>query len=238
MKLTYIFILVFSFLIGCSSSENEFHKYEPDYLGRFVNSEEKLPGWYKIPDNYYHKNDSIQYSVFSGGYYLADKNNDFNLNDTNGFKINVFYDKDVTLKQERYRTIVDRESKFTNGMMVEIINSKNDTLVISGQDGSMYMIQEAIDPNGNWSPIEFWHSSFCGNSSVFIYFPPHTSIKVGAFRYTGSFKTKLRFKFKYFTQKPYHGEYLKKTIYSQPFDGSVNYSQFHKKSGPFINYLE
>lgn len=238
-RLCFLTLFLFTYLFGCSSSEESYHQYAPEYTGKFVNSEEKLQAWYKIPDEYYHKNDSNFHSYFFGGYYLADNSDQISNRDTTAFLIKPNPNIEIILKQARYRMIVDHESKFAKGMKVNIHNNSDDTLILGVQDGSMYMIQEALDPNGNWEPIEYWVNSWCGNSYGNIYFPPHTSIYVGAYRYQGTFSTKLRFKFKYFNEKIVNGVRNKKFIYSEPFEGSVNYSQFHKmKAEPFRSYLE
>jgi len=230
-----IIISAFLALWGCDASDNEYYMYEPDYDGKYVNSGEKLQAWYRISDEFYHKNDSSFQSVFYGGYYLAKPIIDIKSGDSNGFFILPFPEINVKMKQLRYRDIVDYESKFTSGMKVIIINNTPDTLSVLMQDGSVFMLQEALNPNGEWQPIEYWIHSNCGNSYGNIYFPPKTFIATNAFRYTGSFKTMLRFKLLFISD----GHYEKKFIYSNPFPGKVNYSQFQKiKTSFFTDYLE
>lgn len=239
IRICFLNLILASYFLGCTSSEESYYGYEPEYNGKYVNSEAKLMAWYQIPDKYLHTNDSVHRSSFYSGYYLAEKIIENNINDTPGFNIKPHPEKVTELKQLRYRMIVERNSKYITGMVVSFTNSTNDTILLSGQDGSIIMIQEAINPIGEWQPIEYWQNSSCGNSNVQIYFPPNSSIEVGSFRYTGSFKTKIRFKFRFFNEKPINGKYEKKIIYSESFDGKVNYSQFQKIKPYYLNsYLE
>lgn len=117
------------------------------------------------------------------------------------------------------------------------INKSDSTFHASRQDGSLIMIQEALNQKGEWQPIEYWVYSGCGNS----YFDPlelqpgyYTLIPIK--EYKGSFKTKLRLKMKK----------DKSIFYSDTFDGSIDIHQFDKQSenvngilyhGP-ANYLD
>lgn len=141
----------------------------------------------------------------------------------------VYPDEIVSLKQVKYRYIADHGSKYTNGMKVILLNNTKDTLDLHIQDGSVKMIQEAQNTKGEWVPIEYWLNSTCGNSYGHAYLYPNHYLETGAFRYTGTYKTKLRFKLLYSTTyNPETKQILKNYIYSEPFDGSVNYSQLGK----------
>jgi len=102
-----------------------------------------------------------------------------------------------------------------------LINTSDSLFYADRQDGSLIMIQEALNEEDQWMPIEYWVYSGCGNS----YFDP-LELDSGKFvmipirKYSGNFKTKMRLK-------------LKKDdtiVYSQSFDGKINTSQFEKET--------
>lgn len=118
-----------------------------------------------------------------------------------------------------------------------LVNATDSTFTAKRQDGSLIMIQEAMDDKGSWQPIEYWVYSGCGNS----YFNP-LQLASGKYvlipikKYSGNFKTKIRLKFKYGNN----------VLYSDSFNGSVEKSQFMKEKekvhgilyhGP-ANYLD
>jgi hypothetical protein len=100
-----------------------------------------------------------------------------------------------------------------------LVNMTDSSVYIKTQDGSLLIIQEALDENNNWQPIEYWIPSGCGNS----YFNP-LSLEAGKCvlvpikRYDGNYKTKFRLKF----------NTGKRIIYSDIFEGTLNKSQFEK----------
>lgn len=125
-----------------------------------------------------------------------------------------------------------------NGYFVGyLVNTTDSIFSAKKQDRSLIMIQEAIDENGNWRPIEYWVYSGCGNS----YFSP-LKLEPGKYlmlpikKYHGNYKTKARLKFKYGTD----------VMFSDSFDVSINKAQFKAKTdnvrgilynGP-ANYLD
>ena len=109
-----------------------------------------------------------------------------------------------------------------------LINTTDTTFSANRQDGSLIMIQEALDENGKWNPIEYWVYSGCWNS----YFSPlklnaGKCVLIPIKKYTGTFKTKIRLKFKY-------GDHI---MYSHSFDGSINQTQFRQKDAPVFGIL-
>ena len=83
------------------------------------------------------------------------------------------------------------------------------------------MIQEALDEDSLWKPIEYWVYSGCGNSYFNpLNLNPYTYLMVPIRKYFGEYKTKMRLKLK-------NG---KKIIYSNTFKGSINKSQFTIKN--------
>jgi hypothetical protein len=82
-------------------------------------------------------------------------------------------------------------------------------------------VQEALDRDGKWKPIEYLPSSWCGNSYHTVFLAANEYWEFTAARFTGKFKTKLRFRLDH--QKPGAED---ATIYSNEFEGGVNPKQF------------
>lgn len=102
-----------------------------------------------------------------------------------------------------------------------LINTTNDTIESTTQDGSLIMIQEALNKKGEWQPIEYWVHSGCGNSYFNpLMLAPGNFVVVPIRKYQGNFETKIRLKWK-------NG---KETYYSEPFEGSINTTQFEKET--------
>ena len=102
-----------------------------------------------------------------------------------------------------------------------LINNKSEKFTAKRQDESLIMIQEALDENGNWLPIEYWVYSGCGNS----YFNPleldsGKYVMIPIRKYSGYFNTKIRLKMKKDST----------LFYSQPFEGSIDKEQFQKET--------
>ena len=106
------------------------------------------------------------------------------------------------------------------GTKLLLINATKEKVAFPAQDSRLYIIQEAKDENGEWRPIEYLPSSWCGNSYHQVFLEPNKYWSFTAPRYGGSFKTKLRFKLE--------GD---NPIYSNEFEGSINKEQFSIKQG-------
>lgn len=103
-----------------------------------------------------------------------------------------------------------------NQYSIYILNRTTDSLVISKQDWSLYLIQEAKDKNGEWKPIEYWQYASCGNSYLSNKLEPNGILKTESIAYNGNFKTEIRFKLLN----------EKKIYYSNYIIGRINESQF------------
>lgn len=102
-----------------------------------------------------------------------------------------------------------------------LINLTDSTFNSQRQDGSLMMIQEALNANGRWSPIEYWVRSRCGNSYfAFLNLKPGQQVMIPIKKYQGSFKTKMRLKLQTGNE----------IFYSDTFEGSVEPSQFKRMS--------
>lgn len=98
------------------------------------------------------------------------------------------------------------------GISVYIQNNTSDTISISHQDFKVYILQEALDKNGVWKPIEYWESSDCGNSFGKIKIDPNGIIETKSIKYSGNFETKIRFKL----------SDNNKVYYSNAIEGNIN----------------
>ena len=112
------------------------------------------------------------------------------------------------------------------GMRVVLVNATNGTVGFPASDSRLYIVQEALDGRGEWKPIEYLPSSWCGNSYHTVFLGPNEYWEFAAARYTGKIKTRLRFRFDW--QK---SGTEKITIYSNEFEGSVNARQFTIQQG-------
>jgi len=118
----------------------------------------------------------------------------------------------------------DEETVFNKkykGMKLLLINATKEQVAFSASDSLLYIVQEALDQNSEWKTIELTPRSSCGNSRHNVFLGANEYWEFAAARYTGDFKTKLRFrldmqKFKS-KQSP---------IYSNEFEGSINRKQF------------
>ena len=117
------------------------------------------------------------------------------------------------------------------GMKVLLANATNQQVGFPASDSRLYIVQEAVDKTGKWRPIEYLPSSWCGNSHHTVILGPNEYWEFAAARYTGKFRTRLRFRL----DRPEAGT-KKPAIYSNEFQGSVNPNQFriqqgHKREG-------
>src|SRR5262245_34349944 len=105
------------------------------------------------------------------------------------------------------------------GIRLLLVNGTGEVVRLHACDSKIRVIQEARDTSGDWRPIECFPESWCGNSFHVVLLPPGHLWEFAAPRYVGALKTKLRFALK-----------DKETIYSNEFDGSIDPSQFVRKS--------
>jgi hypothetical protein len=103
-----------------------------------------------------------------------------------------------------------------------LVNTTDTLFTAEMQDGSVMMIQEAMDENGNWKPIEYWINSGCGNSYNTLTLKAGKYVVIPIKKYHGDFKTKMRLKLKY--------HFDKEVLFSDSFEGSIHKNQFKKIS--------
>ena len=151
----------------------------------------------------------------------------------------VYFQFNVNEKAEKLKKLnfIWLENNPEDYFVAYLLNTTDSIFQAKRQDGSLIMIQEALDENGNWQPIEYWVYSGCGNSYFDpLQLEPGKCVLVPIKKYSGNFTTKIRLKFKYGNS----------VMYSESFNGSIDKAQFNKKTdsvsgilyfGP-ANYLE
>jgi hypothetical protein len=133
------------------------------------------------------------------------------------------YNSDFTASsklKEQFRILGKSNNEFklilksndSENISVFVQNNTTEIISLLHQDNQIYILQEAMDKNGLWKPIEYWESSDCGNSFGQINIESKGIIETKSTKYQGSFKTKIRFKLS--TDE--------KLFYSNTLDGSIN----------------
>ncbi len=108
------------------------------------------------------------------------------------------------------------------GMTLLLVNSTSKTLAFDASDSRLSIVQEARIDNGEWMPIEYLPSSWCGNSYHRVFLPAGQYWSFIAPRYTGPQPAKLRFRLDRGQDEP---------LISNVFDGSIHPEQFTQKQG-------
>jgi hypothetical protein len=126
----------------------------------------------------------------------------------------------IALPEEQ--TVFGREFR---GMKVLLVNTTTDQVEFSASDSRLYIIQEAVDSNGKWRPVEYLPSSWCGNSYHSVFLGPNEYWEFAAARLHGKQKTRLRFRL-----QVSEGEKTR-FVYSNEFEGAVNENQFTVQQG-------
>jgi len=102
---------------------------------------------------------------------------------------------------------------------IYLVNLSHMFAKVEAQDGSLIMTLEAKNKKGKWAPVENWSYSWCGNSYHSYLIPPKYMLLTMGIKYTGNFITTARVKL----------ETREHSIYSPPFNLSVNLEQFKAK---------
>jgi len=108
------------------------------------------------------------------------------------------------------------------GFEVLLVNGPSAELPLPACDSVLPIIREATDKDGNWKPIEFLASSWCGNSYHNVFLLPGQYWKFTAPTFEGSRDAKMRFKLRLPSSE---------WIYSNEFSGRINSEQFLQR-GP------
>lgn len=124
----------------------------------------------------------------------------------------------------KFQCTKDTIIKF-KGNAVYILNKTQNKKSIFLKSSFVEILQEALDKNGKWQPIEKVTTFMCGNGFGWREMRPNEFLVTATFKYKGDYKTLIRLKF-------VNG---KVTYYSKPFNGSINYSQLNQKG---IRYID
>jgi hypothetical protein len=112
------------------------------------------------------------------------------------------------------------------GLKVLLVNGTDHRVGFPASDSRLYIVQEARDQKGNWKPIEYLPSSWCGNSYHTVFLGPNEYWEFSAARYRGKFKTKLRFRLDWQTSETPKGKDLLKRV-----RGGSEYESVHDSAG-------
>lgn len=115
------------------------------------------------------------------------------------------------------------------GLRLRVVNRSGERATFSAIDSHLYIVQEALNENGQWQAIEKAargtgpRDCACGFHRMFL--DPGEYWTLPAPRYAGSFKTKLRFRLDLGRQAPPWPKPGFAVMYSNEFEGSVNPEQ-------------
>ena len=87
--------------------------------------------------------------------------------------------------------VLPAEDQFA-GMPLRLINTTNSVREFNASDSRLTIVQEAMDKDGKWKPIEYLTSSWCGNSYRVLALGANEYWPFLIPRYDGSFPTLLR----------------------------------------------
>ncbi|HET6202734.1 MAG TPA: hypothetical protein VFI25_08015 [Planctomycetota bacterium] len=106
------------------------------------------------------------------------------------------------------------------GMRVLVVNAGRERVSFDAQDSRIDLLQEARVEKGEWKPIEYLPSSWCGNSYHRVFLDPGECWTLSAPRYEGVLRARFRLRLDRRGEPP---------VYSEEFEGSVNPEQFTKE---------
>ncbi len=107
---------------------------------------------------------------------------------------------------------------------VYLINQTPATKAFIGKDSHVFGLQEALDTNGQWRPIEGRGFDYCGNGYWSLKVDPQEFVTVLFPKYSGDYKTKIRVRIK-------NGD----NIYvSKSYDGTINEKQLYLEKDSYL----
>ncbi|MFT7611495.1 MAG: hypothetical protein ACI9J3_000440 [Parvicellaceae bacterium] len=120
--------------------------------------------------------------------------------DTNLFAVDTgktyfYFDTELAATKLRSKGFTWTSDSLADYFTAYFINTSDSTFITTLQDGSIVMIQEALDENNEWQPIEYWVHSGCGNSYFeALKLEPGQYSMVPIRKHTGDYTTKARLK--------------------------------------------
>jgi len=118
-----------------------------------------------------------------------------------------------SVKDAKIEIKINTDTIVNNSYPVIVTNQDLDTIMI-GYGNYMPIIMEALDSSGTWKAIEERLIYGCGNGVGTIILPPNEIVLTAAPIFEGVYSTKFRLRF------------YKTDIYSNTFQGKINYRQF------------
>ena len=115
-----------------------------------------------------------------------------------------------------------------NGHMLYLANTTAGTVVFEAQDSNLFLMMQAQDDKGEWRDIEYNPSSFCSNSYHQVFLAPGQCWQLAVPAYTGGQPTQLRARLR---ASQSSGKRQHPDLFSNPFPGSVNPTQFWRTEG-------
>lgn len=195
---------------------NDFYNYIL-YIGKDTTLYNVAEDESKVPYNYFYQPLFVPDSLDSLAGQIADVPFKILVDTTSSVQIPFYPDVPTDLPGPQISEWIDKNQKMVNAYPVYICNPTDKTTSIPVQGVTTQIIQEARDEKGDWRPIEFWLSGFCGNGKWEYVLKPNYYIITSVYRYSGEFETDLRVKFR-------RGA---KVFYSNSFKGSINKKQFN-----------
>jgi hypothetical protein len=163
-------------------------------------------------------------TTFSKDYIRGDKLFEMDALITSGFELVCDYTSRVYAKSNYW---MDNSAYHYYYYPVYLVNSTQETKTLIGIDDHLYGIQEALDKNGTWRPIECEGYDHCGNGLWGLYVHQQEYVILLFRVYSGHYKTKLRVKIQ-------NRDYL---YASGAFDGTIDEKQFNLSKDD-LRYLE
>jgi len=124
-----------------------------------------------------------------------------------------------------------RRGKF-QGVRLRVVNRSDERKTFSAIDSHLYIVQEAQNDQGEWKAIErIPHGTGprdCAVGFHRISLQPNEYWILAGPCYTGSFKTKLRFRLDMGRNNAAFPQPGGKLIYSNEYEGAINPEQFHR----------
>lgn len=123
----------------------------------------------------------------------------------------------------------DEETVFAEkykGIKLLLVNATNKEVGFASVDHLLYIVQEALDQDGKWKPIESFPNIRCGFGKYPTFLGANEYWEFAVARYSGKIKTKLRFHL--YKERP---ETEQSPIYSNEFEGNINAKQFTVEHG-------
>jgi hypothetical protein len=125
------------------------------------------------------------------------------------------------------------------GVRLRVVNRSDERAFFSAIDSHLYLVQEALNDKGEWQAIErIPHGTGPRDCAVGFH---RISLKPGEYwdlvgpRYTGSFKTKLRYRLDLGTNDGKLPQPGGKIVYSNEYEGSINPEQFQRPGATGID---